>query len=194
VLTRVTDQQKITAGVVLIINLSGQAGAAVQHLYDEIGVYQAVVTATNTENSISASTLVTITAMPDCLRFEFGEANEIVTFYVPVSKDFDSAHNMAVDSVATHVKLGDQDSDAKTLHIQVRRNGESFYTCNPVVDTTLSYHDCSGGVDVDLLKGDTVTFYLYGSGSPQGIIGGPNTLELCSVPFGERVYLPIIIR
>ena len=117
-----------------------------------------------------------------------------MSFYYPVYEDFDILHHMPVDSVETDVMLGDDDSDSKTLHIEIRQNGESFYSCDPVVDTTMRYYRCSDEVDVDLFKGDTLTFYLSGSGTPQGVIGGPNTLALCTVTEDEQLYLPIIVR
>jgi PKD repeat protein len=105
---------------------SSASGATVQHTYDQPGAYQAVVTATNTENSVSATTAVSITEMPECLQFEFGNAGEFVSFFYPVHEDFDILHHMPVDSVETDVMLGDDDSDSKTLHIEIRQNGRAF--------------------------------------------------------------------
>ncbi len=49
---------------------SGDAGAVVEHSYPAVGTYSAVVTATNSANSLSASTAVTITIPPCQARID----------------------------------------------------------------------------------------------------------------------------
>jgi PKD repeat protein len=167
-------------------------GRVKDHAYSAPGFYTAVVTATNTENSMTAQTNVEVVEQPECQQFEFGEDGLKTNFYLPYVENFDSAFHLDVDTIKTNAKLSAETS--RKLHISVHVNDELVLACSPTVLPEAYYYLCSTTADFKLLKNENIKYTIGGEGSPIGSIEDVNFLEFCTVEQDSYLYLPGILR
>jgi len=159
-------------------------GMVVNHTYPDLGEYTAVVTAANSENTLTATTVVSITEPPLCQQYDFGHPS--IEYYIYSSGrswNFTAPYNLNVASIETSSRLAA--STVGYFNVAVRINGNTVALW-PITVASSYYqsYNRSTSTSVNVQKDDTVTYFISAVYSYGGVgaINYPNYVKLCGLP------------
>ena len=112
-----------------------------------------------------------------CETHDFGWDRQTDIDFKGWSWDFEAENDMIVTSILTSSRIAAWDG---TLTIQVKINSEVVAEWDHYIQDTYysSYIDYKG-VNVELRKGDTITYFIYNSSGGPGATRGDNYIQLC---------------